>query len=88
MGVQIPRPTFATHVFCTRCGQKTGWYLRRGSSWPNGGVEADYGDGRPRCPVHGGLLRTAPRYKRARDEYLGGKSYSEPRIQVMEETGE
>jgi len=85
MGVQIPRPTFATHVFCTRCGQKTGWYLRRGSSWPNGGVLADYGDGRPRCPVHGGLLRTAPRNKRSRMDYLGEKRYTEARIQVMED---
>lgn len=80
MGVQIPRPTYKDFCYCTRCGVKDGWYLRKNSEWPNGGVEAEYdGDGRPRCPVHGGLLRTTPRNKNSRESFIEAKGYTEAR---------
>ena len=89
VGVQIPRPTYQNgFLYCTRCGPKEGWYLRRGSSWHNGGVYAVYVDGVPRCPVHGGVLRSSPRKKRVRESFLGEEDYSELMVPVLEDEGE
>lgn len=81
MGRQVLRPTYATHVYCSKCGFRKGWYLRPGVEWPNGwqGEVVLIKDGRYICPKHGTPCRDRPRSGPQKREWLrkNGPSWEE-----------